>query len=205
MSQVAIAVVTEASGNIEPTLPVQTRYKVRAANGIHDVRPDVKFEMVFANFSKKPQRLPNSMTIAYAERNPLAILTVPDEVSTKLETLLNLPFTKTTANESTNDNSTNTNGREKHTKAMEWRGNIDIGHIDKNDMRTKILKILTKHEDMSTTGRLGEITATKHRITLATGTKPIRSMPYPQGPAMRKKAEIRRMHDAIVIEPATSG
>ena len=48
--------------------------------------------------------------------------------------------------------------------------------------------------------------AAGHRITLETGTKPIRSMPYRQGPAMRTKAEakIRRMRDAGVIEPATS-
>ena len=73
-------------------------------------------------------------------------------------------------------------------------------------MRTKILTMLTKHEDMSTTGRLGEITATEHRITLETGTRPIRSMPYRQGPAMRTKAEaeIRKMRDAGVIEPPTS-
>ena len=73
-------------------------------------------------------------------------------------------------------------------------------------MRTKILTVLTKHEDMWTAGRLGEITATEHRIMLETGTKPIRSMPYRQGPAMRTKAEaeIRSMRDADVIEPATS-
>ena len=60
-------------------------------------------------------------------------------------------------------------------------------------MRTKILTMLTKHEDMWTTGRLGEIRATEHRISLETGTKPIRSMPplspYRHGPAMRTKAE----------------
>ena len=66
--------------------------------------------------------------------------------------------------------------------------------------------MLTKHADMWTTGRLGEITATEHQMTLETGTKPIRSMPYRQGPSMRTKAdaEIRRMRDAGVIEPSTS-
>ena len=48
ISQVAIPVVTKASGlvHIEPKLPVQTRYHVRTANVIHEVRPDVKFELV---------------------------------------------------------------------------------------------------------------------------------------------------------------
>ena len=146
------------------------------------------------------------MTIAYAKRNPLAILTVPDEVSTKLEAVLNLPFTKTTTNDSTNNKSMDTNGPDEPTKPTDWRDAIELGHIENNEMRTKILTLLTKHEDMWTTGRLGEITATDHRITLETGTKPVRSMPYRQAPAMRTKAEakIRRMRDAGVIEPATS-
>ena len=53
---------------------------------------------------------------------------------------------------------------------------------------------------------LAEISATEHRIDLEPGTKPIRSMLYRQGPAMRDNAaaEIRKMLDAGVIEPATS-
>ena len=146
------------------------------------------------------------MTIAYAKRSPLAILTVPDEVSTKLEAVLNLPFTKTTTNDSTNKESRDTTGPDEPTKLTEWRDTIDLGQIENNEMRTKIITMLTKDEDMWTTGRLGEITATEHRITLETGTKPIRSMPYRQGPAMRTKTEakIRKMLDAGVIEPATS-
>ena len=54
MSQVAIPVVTKASGlvYIEPKLPVQTRYHVRRTNGIHEVRPNFKFELVLANFRR---------------------------------------------------------------------------------------------------------------------------------------------------------
>ena len=208
MSQVAIPVVTKASGLLytEPKLPVQTRYHVRTANGIHEVRPDVKFEMAVANFSKNPQRLPKGMTIAYAKRNPLAIPTVPDEVSTKLEAFLNLPFTKTPANDSTHNESLDSGGPDEPTKPTNWRDTIDLGHIDNDEMQTKILTMLTKHEDVWTTGRLGEITVMEHRITLETGTRPIRSMPYRQGPAMRTRAEaeIRKMRDAGVIEPATS-
>ena len=208
MSQVAISAVRKAPGliYIEPKLTVQTRYYVRTENRIQEVQPDVKFELVVANFSKNPQRLPKGMKIACAKRNPLAILTVPDEVSTKLAAVLNLPFTTTTARDSTNNESIDTNGPEEPTKQTDWRDTIDLGHIENNEMRTKILTMLTKLEDMWTTGRLGEIKGTEHRITLETGTKPIRSMPYRQGPAMRTKAEveIRRMRDAGVTEPGTS-
>ena len=56
MSQVAIPVVTKASGLVynEQKLPVQTRYHARTANVIHEVRPDVTVEMALANFSKNP-------------------------------------------------------------------------------------------------------------------------------------------------------
>ena len=66
--------------------------------------------------------------------------------------------------------------------------------------------MLETHQDMWTSGGLAEISATEHRIDLEPGTKPTRSMPYRQGPAMREKAiaEIRKMLDAGVIEPATS-
>ena len=59
---------------------------------------------------------------------------------------------------------------------------------------------------MWTSGRLGEITATEHRINLTVGTKPIRTIPYRQGLATRTKAEheMRKMLNAGVIEPATS-
>ena len=58
---------------------------------------------------------------------------------------------------------------------------------------------------MWTSGRLGEVAATEHRIKLTDGTKPRRPLPYRQGPATRAKAEhkIRKMLDAGVVEPAT--
>ena len=66
--------------------------------------------------------------------------------------------------------------------------------------------MLETHQDMWTSGRLGEISATEHRIDLEPGTKPIRSMPSRQGRAMRDKAaaQIRKMLVAGVIEPAPS-
>ena len=208
MSQVAIPAVTKASGlvYIKPKLPVQTRYEERTANGIHDVRPDVRFDVVLANFSKAPKRLPKGMTIAYEKWNPLAILKVPNKASAKIYAEPNLPFTKTTANDHKNNESIRTNGPDEPMKPTDCRETIDLGHIDDNEMRTKILTMLTTHEDMWTTGRLGEITAMEHRITLQPGTKHIRSMPYRQGPAIRTRAEaeIQRMGDAGVIEPATS-
>ena len=208
LSQMSIPVVTTAAGLVylEPTQPVQTRHHVRTSNGVIEVRPGVRFDIVLANFSKKTQLLPKGMTMAYAKRNPLAILTIPKNVSTKLEAVLNLPFT-TAKNEDSSKNETDpneeTNTKERNTN---WRDTINLEHVDDHDLRTRILTMLTKHEDMWTSGRLGEIAATEHRIELTDGTKPIRSMPYQQGPATRTKAEheIRKMLDAGFIKPATS-
>ena len=134
------------------------------------------------------------MTIAYAKRNPLAILTIPKSVSAKLEAVLNLPFT-TAKNEDNPKNEADpneeTNTKERNTN---WRDTINFEHVDGQELRTWILTIFTKHEEMWTSGRLGEIAATENRTELTDGTKPIRSMAYRQGPATCRKAEheIRR-------------
>ena len=56
-------------------------------------------------------------------------------------------------------------------------------------------------------GALGTIRATEHRIPLELGTKPIRSMPYCKGPAMREMVakEVHKILNAGVIEPASAG
>ena len=61
--------------------------------------------------------------------------------------------------------------------------------------------MLLKQGEMWTSGKLGDIAATEHRIELTDGTKPIRSLPYRQGPATGTKAEheIRKMLDTGVI------
>ena len=95
LSQMSVPLVTTAARLVylEPEQPVQTRRHVRTSNGFTEVRPGVRFDIVLANFSKTTQLLPKGMTIEYAKRNPLAILTIPKNMSTKLEAVLNLPFT----------------------------------------------------------------------------------------------------------------
>ena len=47
--------------------------------------------------------LPKGMTIAYAKRNPLAIVTIPKIVSRELEAVLNLPCTNAKNEDDPND------------------------------------------------------------------------------------------------------
>ena len=88
----------------------------------------------------------------------------------------------------------------------EWRTTVNLDHIGDADLRRRVIEMLETHKDMWKSGPLGAICATEHRIEPEPGTKPIRSIPYRQGSAMRDMAasEIRKMLDAGVIEPATS-
>ena len=108
MSQVAIPVVMKTSGlfYIEPKLLVQSRYHVRKENGIYDARPNVKFELVLANFSRVRIGLREFLEDTEGHEDHLRetepthdTLSVPEKVSTKLDVVLNLPFTKATVND----------------------------------------------------------------------------------------------------------
>ena len=88
----------------------------------------------------------------------------------------------------------------------DWRSTVSLDHIGDARLRKRVIEMLETHQDIWTSGGLGKISATEHRIDLEPGTKPIRSMPSVQGPAMRDKAatEVRKMLDADFIETATS-
>ena len=162
LSQMSVPVATTAAGLVylEPKQLVQTRHHGRTTNGVIEVRPGVRFDLLLANFLKTTQLPPKGMKIAYAKRNPLGIFTIPKNVSTKLEAFLNLPFTNA-KNEENPNNETDPN-EEKNTKErnMNWRDTLLLGQIDDQDLRTRILTMLSKQEDMRTSGRLGEIAAT---------------------------------------------
>ena len=80
-----------------------------------------------------------------------------------------------------------------------------MSYIDDNKFRGHVLEMLRKHSSLWS-GALGTIRATEHRIALEPGTKPIRSMPYHKGPAMRGMVakEVNKMLNAGVIEPAST-
>ena len=190
---------------LEPKAPIQQRHRVRTANGVADIKTNERFAITISNFSKTPKCLPKGTVVAYAKRNPLARHALPDKASRTLESVPHLPLQRT-------EKADDTNGR--HPTQLEpsksappdWRTTVNFDHIGVADLRKTVIEMLETHQDMWMSGRPGEISATKHRIDLEPGTKPIRSMPYRQCPAMRDNAtaEIRKMPDAGVIEPATS-
>ncbi|CDF34348.1 unnamed protein product [Chondrus crispus] len=80
---------------------------------------------------------------------------------------------------------------------MDWEKEIDLSYIDDDKIRGHVLEMLRKHSSLWS-GALGTIQATEHRIPLEPGTKPIRSMPYRNGLAMREMVakEVNKMLNA---------
>ena len=69
----------------------------------------------------------------------------------------------------------------------------------------EIRAMLKQHESLWS-GKLGEISATKHHIRLIEGARPFKSAPYRAGPKTREleEEEVKRQLEAGVIEPSNS-
>lgn len=212
MSQLAVPVTTLGSGLIflDPKPSFQHRHGVRLTNGVAEVLPNQRFDVITANVSRKPRRLPRNTIVGYAKRCPIAILTPEREVAEEIGRVMNIT---TVPDESTAPTGNAANGTTsskgpvpKPAETGDWEEAVDLSHIEDPDLRTEILTMLRKHSSMWN-GSLSTIRATEHRIDLERGTKPIRSMSYRQGPAMGKlvATEVKKMVDAGVIEPTTSG
>ena len=198
---------TQASGLvfIEPKHALQARNHVRTTNGIVEVRKNEKFMIVLSNFSKTSRKLPKNMVIAYATRNPLGIFALDNKTSEKFEKVLNFPSTRKEEDVHEVQDQVTPEGTDKTTDPR-WQDQLDLTHVDDQELRGKIIKMLEKHEDMWRPGKLSTVDATYHRIELEPGTKPIRQAPYRQGHKGRdiQQQEITKMLDAGVIEPTTS-
>ena len=202
MTQIGAQVSTTAAGLvfIEPKPTLQARQRISVTNGLHEVRPNVPFTLLLANFTKNDRRLPKNTVIAYAQRSSVTLVTPPPDVVAPIAEALNIPQP---AKPETNETDATATNETDNSQPPDWHDKIDLSHIDE-EQRSKILTMLAKHSSMWEDGKLGAITATKHRIELEPNTKPIRSMPYRQGPAVREivKEHVTKMLDAGVIEPS---
>ena len=87
--------------------------------------------------------------------------------------------------------------------ANDWEKEVDLSHVTDDKLRVQVLDMLREHSSLWS-GAFGTIRATEHRIPLEPGTKPIPSMLYRKGPALREMVakEVKKMLNAGVIEPA---
>ena len=90
-------------------------------------------------------------------------------------------------------------------KPRNWKDEIDLSHIEDEELRSRVVAMLEKHSWMWD-GSLGEIKATCHRVPLVDGARSHREMPRRTGPETKRKIakEVRKMLHAGVIGPAAS-
>lgn len=92
MTQATVAVRTSAQGIVYtgPSLSVQFRHWPTIANGVHDVMSELPFQLLVANFTTWSRTLSNGATIAYAKRDPLALLASDEEMARRVRTALHI-------------------------------------------------------------------------------------------------------------------
>ena len=219
MSQYFAHVASDAVGlvHIEPKPTLQFRHGLRVANGVHELQPNAEFRVHVSNFTDTPRTIPKGTVVAYAKRNPLAIITPERRLGEEFGRVMNIttlpnppPEDATPRNlDEQNEPLPTTATSEAHddpaTLEKPWEDAIDLSHVEDAELRGQIIAMLRKHAKMWD-GTLGTIHATEHRIDLEPGTRPMRSMPYRQGPARREmvREQVDAMLRAGVIEPATS-
>ena len=207
---------------------------MRLTNGVVEVLPNQTFDVIVANFSRQERRLPKHIIVGYAKRNPLAILTPESRVAERIAHALHLTDLTDQVGEAGVGRSNSDEGaaagngevgtderppqgqptagstvchekKDPGNPPMDWEKEIDLSYIDDDKLQDHVLEMLPKHSSLWS-GALGTIRATEHRIPLEPGAKPIRSMPYRKGPAMREMVakEVNKMLNAGFIEPAST-
>ena len=173
------------------------------ASGIKDIYPNKPFEVIVANFGHTPFKLARNAIVGLAIESPTGIYTPSSEALRKTGVLQQF---KEGGSEEVNPVSTVTNEGilPGQTDKGTWKDQVHIG-VQDSAVRKEVFRLLHKFKPMWS-GGLGKIVATKHRIDLVEGAKPIPQQPYRAGPTAREhqRKEIDRMLQAGVIEPATS-
>ena len=76
---------------IEPKNSLHDRYRIRVANGVHDVPAERPFEVLVSNFGPVARLLPKGTVIGYVSRSPLAMVTIEGPMARHLCSVLNIP------------------------------------------------------------------------------------------------------------------
>jgi transposase InsO family protein len=159
---------------------------ISLARGVAEVHPQTPFRVRVINPSTRKVCIPRNMVIGYAEAQPEQILTL-DESS--LTGPARPPVSPVVS---------------KPVIATPWEDQVDLDHLTPLD-REKVLQTLRPHREMWD-GRLGNVSATSHRIDVVPGSRPVHAQPYRAGGRAREaeQEEIKKMLAQGVIEPAMS-
>jgi transposase InsO family protein len=179
---------------------------VSLANGVADIRPHVPLKVRVINTSDRQHTLQKGMILGWTLPHPTQILTVPTGKDRKDGKLIgrSAPEISLNMEQSTHDGQhPDVPGQDATNPVQQWTDQVDLSHLESAE-RQAVTDMLEPHQAMWD-GHLGEVTATKHRIDLIPGAKPVHSQPYRAGTRAREieKAEIEKMLAQGVIEPAT--
>lgn len=72
----------------DPRPSIATRHGIRMTSGTAELRPRTELDLIVANFTRVDRILPINSVIGYAERNPLAITTLPVRLATRTRGML---------------------------------------------------------------------------------------------------------------------
>ena len=214
MSQLGVRVTTKGLGIVflDPMQPLQHRLVVRLNSGVADVFPNHPFEVIVANLSRKPRRIPRNTNIGCAKRNPVATLTPERPVAEEMGRVLNISEIPETSSTNAGSDYEGASGpaavhscSTKDKILNDWESQVSHSDINNEPLRTEIMAVQRRHSSMWD-GNLGTVSATEHGIELEKGPKILSSMTYRQGPAICTTVaeETEEMLNAGVIEPATS-
>ena len=168
-----------------------------------DIYPNKPFEVVVANFGHTPVKLPRNAVMGLAIDSPTGIYTLSPKTLQKSGVLHQFKEGGSVEVDPVNS-ITNEGIPAGQPDKGNWEEQVHIGVQDPT-VRKEVINLLREFKPMWS-GELGKIAATKHRIDLVEGTKPIHQQPYRAGPTAREhqRKEIDRMLQAGVIELATS-
>ncbi len=163
------------------------------ANGVADPIPLRPFRVRVMNLSHVARFLPKDMVLGDAMPHPTRVVTLVDEGE---RFSLDSGYATPSASPKEEELLTPTESS--------WKDEIDLAHLELH-VRAEVFNLLEPHGRMWD-GHWGTITATRHRIDLQPGARPVYSHPYRAGNRARKDEaeEIDRMLRTGVTEPASS-
>jgi Reverse transcriptase (RNA-dependent DNA polymerase) len=202
-AETVVSVQSDARGVffLLPKRDIRSAPRTSMSNGIQDICPRVPFLVKVANFGGDEIFLPKNALIGYVFPHPTCIISLVGEEDTDVPDLPDLVEEEKHPLEE-NDASEETKVQDEAPKS--WRDEVDLPTLQ-GEWKGKVMTLLERYSHMWD-GSLGEIKATKHRIQLIPGSKPVHSHPYRAGPKAREmeRQEVERMLKADVIEPACS-
>ena len=169
-------------------------HRLAVSNGVAQVKKDVPFRVVVANFSNVNKQICRHQVIANVLPHPKAMVATCLQLDPLLAAEFSVPphdqqevFSDTVEVDTT-------------LSTLPSVEDVNLEYLP-SDARETVLDMLRQYSEMRS-GKLGEVTATEHPISLKPSSKLFRSQPYRSGPTAR--VEIQKAIDEMEAEGVIS-